>query len=124
MIQNKKTTWYVEPIGKFSNDAIARMPQICSEEDCCANIIVEDSNKKERTANLFCCPDYNFIVCLKESQSQMPEFKFRIFSKQGLYGKIRQKTYLPDLNKGLKRKIKRSKEQTKRALEKITSKPG
>lgn len=83
MAKKKECTWFVEPLDANTNRIIAQELEEETEERKNRNLICQDGKKH----NLWQC-SFQLIQRLVLSQQTLG-LKFRVYSKQGKYGKIR-----------------------------------
>jgi hypothetical protein len=86
-------TWFIEPLDAYTNEVLARE---LSEENFYRNLLCED----ERERDLWECKS-SFISFLRRSQKNL-HVRFRVYVREGQYGKIRLADFLDKKKKPTK----------------------
>ena len=108
-----KAHWYVEPIGSYTNQVIARRLAELDELVVGTNQSMKDADGQERS--VFEVPNYSFITELYKSKADLA-LKFNVYTRALNYGPIRLWLFgnknKPDkkLNQKLKTLVKKRKE--------------
>lgn len=78
-----KTYWYVEPLNPATNNSVAA--ELAKTSDISEVVNLDIGDGVPRSAYLL--PAYKMVSTLYASRGQF-DFKFRIYRRQGLHGKI------------------------------------
>ena len=89
-------TWFIEPLSILTNEVIAK------------ELIYNDLISREKGRNLWEC-SYDFALRLMKSKVNS-NLDFRIYGREGRYGKIRDCTFL--FSSKWRKKLKRGKKKT------------
>jgi hypothetical protein len=78
-----QTYWFAEPLNSLTNESIARELAKDSDVSEMLDLNIGDNRKRK----VFQLPSYNLVSLLRAGRLQFG-FKFNIYRRQGLYGKV------------------------------------
>ena len=83
-----KTYWFVEPLNPATNNSIAS--ELAKTSDISEVVNLDIGDGVPRCA--FLLPAYKMVTTLYASRGQF-DFKFRVYRRQGLHGKVAEWTF-------------------------------
>lgn len=81
MTTDRKTRWYVQPLGGFTNQALAA--ELAKMSNCEEVLKLKVGDKI--ITNLYLVPDYHTIVMLQNGGAS---YQFKVFRQQGKNGAV------------------------------------